>query len=828
MKRMKYVTGAVRENAPSKLELKNKELALRVAEESIVLLKNENNALPIQVGPIALYGAGAIMTTKGGTGSGEVNERHAVNIIEGLEKAGFTVTTKNWLSRFEQDYKNSYDAYAERKAKTSILQFKDVINIMNDPMVIPPGPVVTDDDMKQSNTNTAIYVVVRQSGEGTDKKLDKMEFDLTENEKQSIKKIASFYEKTILVINSGSQMNLEVLDEAKVDAVIYFAQQGQEGGTALANILTGRVNPSGKLADTWAVNYTDIPFANEFSYLNGNTRSAFYKEGIYVGYRYFDTFSVKPRFPFGFGLSYTTFEISALGVSTEDENVTISVKVRNSGNRSGKEVVEAYVCLPSGRLDKEKKRLVAFDKTSLLGSGEEQTLSLNFSVRDCTSYDQKDASYILEKGEYLVCVGSSSADVKAVAVLVNDKTQVVRKCHNLCVSDSQITELVAPLREQEVYDSSILRLSMPKVKTENIGYEKSEKQEGSQVKGVLDTLSVKEMALLCTGSGYQSMMKAGYVSALGCIGKTTDKLVKKGILGVNLSDGPAGLRLSQGSAVTKKCQVKNEKFTMSFMEFFPSFLKKRMLADPKKDELLYQFCTAFPVGTALAQTWNSSLLEQVGFAIGQEMEEYLVTYWLAPAMNIHRNPLCGRNFEYFSEDPLVSGKAASAIVRGVQAHKGCYACIKHFVANNQEEERNKSNSIMDERTLREIYLKGFEIAVKESHPASVMSSYNKLNGVYTSNSEELLCNILRCEWGFDGVVMTDWYATGNGLAENATAIKVGNDLIMPGMSRNTKEILNGIKSGSLTVDELRLSASRVLKQILESNVASKFSPDMFE
>ena len=253
-----------------------------------------------------------------------------------------------------------------------------------------------------------------------------------------------------------------------------------------------------------------------------------------------------------------------------------------------------------------------------------------------------------------------------------------------------------------------------------------------------------------------------------------------------------------------------------------------MLADPEKDTLVYQYCTAFPVGTALAQSWNGELCEQVGHAVGVEMEEYLVTYWLAPAMNIHRNPLCGRNFEYYSEDPVVSGKIAAAIVRGVQSIPGCYATIKHFCANNQEENRNKSDSILDERTLREIYLRGFEICMKEAKPASVMSSYNKINGVYSPNSRELLTDVLRCEWGFEGMVMTDWYSTGNGLGRNDLAIDAGNDLIMPGMGANKKEILKGIKAGTVSLEHLKCSASRIIRQILCSNVARKFKPEDFE
>ncbi len=826
MKKLKYVTGATLENAPTKRELAHRALARRAAQQGIVLLQNKGDALPIAPGSLAVYGAGASMTVKGGTGSGEVNERYTVTILQGLENAGFTVTTKQWIADFEGEYDRAKQAYAERKAKTSLLQFGDVINIMNDPLMLPAGRVVTDADIEASGTDTALYIVARQAGEGTDKKLDKGEFDLMPEEKESLRKLAASYKKTILVINSGAQMDLSILDEIDISAVLYFCQQGEEGGNALADVLTGKVSPSGKLVDTWAKKYTDIPFANEYSYLSGDTTQEYYKEGIYVGYRYFDTFHVAPRWPFGFGLSYTEFTLTAGTPTMNGAELSLPVTVENIGKAAGHEVVQIYVSAQAGELDKERKRLVAFAKTEELVPGAAETLTLHFSMKDCTSYDEKAAAFVLEAGNYLVQVGTSGADVASTTVVEVAEKQVVTRCKNVCEPAKTITELTAPKREAAEIDPAVPHLTMQPFAPETVQYAKPSGPESAQVKAILDTFTAKEMAQLCVGAGYGCMMKADKISTLGCIGKTTDALCKKGLLGVNLSDGPAGLRISQGSAV-KRGKVKTLQFVMSFMEFFPGFMKKMMLADPQKDELLYQFCTAFPVGTALAQTWNTALCEEVGRAIGTEMNEYLVTYWLAPAMNIHRNPLCGRNFEYYSEDPVVSGKIAAALVRGVQSFPGTYATIKHFAANNQEDNRNKSNSNLDERTLREIYLRGFEICVKEAHPASLMSSYNKINGIYSPNCGELLTDVLRNEWGFDGMVMTDWYSTGNGLGTNDGAIKAGNDLIMPGMPANAKEILAGLKNGTITEEELRLSAGRIARQILASNVAAKHSPDQF-
>lgn len=826
MKKRKYVTGATLENAPSKRELAHRELARRTAQQGIVLLQNKNHALPLAPGRLAVYGAGASMTVKGGTGSGEVNERYTVTILQGLENAGFTITTRQWIRDFEDEFDRVKQAYAERKAKTSILQFGDVINIMNDPLMLPAGRAVTDEDVQASDTDTAIYIVARQAGEGTDKKLDKGEFDLMPEEKESLRRLAASYEKTILVINSGSQMDLSILDEIDISAVLYFCQQGEEGGNALADILTGKVSPSGKLVDTWAKKYADIPFGDEYSYLSGDTTQEYYKEGIYVGYRYFDTFGVEPRWPFGFGLSYTTFALSTDNPELNDTTVKISVKVENTGMVPGREVVQVYVSAPDGVLEKEAKRLVAFAKTAELAPGEAETLQLQFSMKDCASYEEATASYVLEAGAYLVQVGTSAADTVPTAVVEIPEKQIVMQCKNVCTPTQPIAALTPPKRNAFDGVDTLPHLVMKPFAEETVRYAIPDEPESPETKAILDSLTAKEMAQLCVGAGYGCMMKADKISTLGCIGKTTDALIKKGLLGVNLSDGPAGLRISQGSAV-KRGKVKTLQFVMSFMEFFPNFMKKLMLANPQKDELLYQFCTAFPVGTALAQTWNTALCEEVGRAIGTEMNEYLVTYWLAPAMNIHRNPLCGRNFEYYSEDPVVSGKIAAAIVRGVQSHPGTYATIKHFAANNQEDNRNKSNSNLDERALREIYLRGFEICVTEAQPAALMSSYNKINGTYSPNCGELLNDVLRCEWGFDGLVMTDWFSTGNGLGTNDGAIKAGNDLIMPGMPANTKEILNGLKNGTISEADLRRSAGRIVRQILASNVAGQYSPEQF-
>lgn len=615
-------------------------------------------------------------------------------------------------------------------------------------------------------------------------------------------------------------MNLGILDEVEISAVLYFCQQGMEGGNALADILTGKINPSGKLVDTWVRKYTDIPYAKEYSYLSGDTTQEYYKEGIYVGYRYFDTFQVKPRYFFGEGLSYTSFRMSAKRIAYEKSKIVAEVQVENTGDFSGKEVVQMYAALPSGKLEKEKRRLVAFAKTKLLKPGEKEMVRLQFQIADLSSYEEAQAAYIVEAGAYVLEVGNAIHRTSAVAVLTLEQTVVIRTVKNLCRSKTQISQLKRPKIEAYV-PTDVPQIVIPseEILTEKIRYGKTEQYRDEKTDAILDGMRMKDLAEICVGAGINGMFNGKGIACPGAIGRTTDRFFKKGLPNANLSDGPAGLRLLKVSSITKKGKVKMKEYIMSIIEFLPPFMLRKITVNEKKDELLYQFTTAFPVGTALAQSWNPELLERIGYGISQEMEKYYVTYWLAPAMNIHRNPLCGRNFEYFSEDPLVTGKMAAALTRGVQRLSGNYATIKHFAANNQEDNRNQSNSNVDERALREIYLRGFEIAVKEGQPKAVMSSYNKINGTYAANSYELLTEILRNEWGFDGIVMTDWFATGKDQAQDDAAIAAGNDMIMPGMDADKKNLVKAVKQGMLAEQDLKKAAANIVRQLVGSRAA---------
>ena len=797
----KTVTKARATEALTPWEEQNRQVAYRAAVEGIVLLENDG-ALPLGKGRVALFGAGGAMTCKGGTGSGEVNERHSVTIEEGLEQAGFTVATKPWLDAYRLRYAEAERAYGEAfRKRLSRFNITEVINLMQSPFCAPVGQDITQEDIQNADTDTCLYVVTRQAGEGSDRKLDKQEYSLTEAEREQIALCACSFARFVLVLNVGGPFDLEFLNEIPgIRAVVFYAQQGGMGGLALADLLSGKHTPSGKLADSWAKRYDDLPFARDYSYLNGNLEQEYYREGIYVGYRYFDTFGVAPRYPFGYGLSYTQFAVAYEQIAVEERQIALQVRVTNTGTFAGKETVQLYVACPQTvTLPKEAKRLVAFEKTAVLQPGEEQKLTLRFAADDLASYREADAVTVLEQGNYVLHLGNSSRNLKTVAAVRVKAEQILRKHKPLCVPAAPVEELSAPVIAKETQDLPVMEL--PDIPAVTYDYREPAPKE-------LDVpLTKKQQAQLCVGGG---MFSFRHYDAPGAAGVTTGKLLKQGIPQRSLADGPAGVRLQQQSVRLKNGHIKPVEPALAAMKYLPDFIKKFLCADPKQGQVLYQFTTAFPVELALAQTWNKALLEEVGRAVGAEMEAYGVGYWLAPALNIHRNPLCGRNFEYYSEDPLLSGQMAAAVTKGVQSVPGRFVTIKHFACNNQEDNRNRTNANVSQRVLREIYLRGFEIAVKEGKPEAVMSSYNKLNGVYTPNSHDLLTDILRCEWGFEGFVMTDWLSTGRGLADDGAWIAAGNDLIMPGGSGNVRHVLAALRRGKITPEQLRRCAANVL------------------
>jgi len=806
-------------NEVTERETAHRKLARDAAAESIVLLKNDGT-LPVAPCPVALYGAGAATTIKGGTGSGEVNERYSVTIEQGLKNSGFTVTTDPWLREYEKTMRMQKAAAMKALARKLINSSSDNrINIMANSFQYPVGRPISAADIEGSKSGgceTCIYVIARQAGECSDRDLERHDFNLTQTEIDNLKTISDSYVKTVVVINVGAPMDLSPLEEIDgINALLFFCQQGMEGGSAFADIVTGSVTPSGCLTSTWPRKYEDLPNAMEYSYLKGRTDYEEYREGVYVGYRYFDSFNVAPRCEFGYGLSYTGFSIECTGASVDKTKITVKAKVTNTGNTySGKKCVQLYVSVPSGKLTREYQSLAAFAKTGLLAPGKHEEIALDFDITGLAGYDEQSASYILEKGEYILRLGESSKTTKAIAVITLDNTVVTEVCENICRLDRELEEIKAPARMPYEIPNGVKRLSVNSsdIKTKKNDYTVPKPVLGAKAEAILNKLNLEDMLKVVVATGMMKTDSAFFVP--GAAANTTSHLAGIGLPNAVLCDGPAGLRVQRTSVKMKNGEVKPVEAYMEFMQYMPWFIRKFLLGNPKKGSPLYQYTSAFPVGTALAQTWNTPLVEQIGRAVGAEMVEFGVTYLLAPGMNIQRNPLCGRNYEYYSEDPLLTGKMAASAARGVQSFDGCYVTIKHFAANNQETNRNRTNSVVSERALREIYLKGYRIAVEEAGAKGVMTSYNKVNGVFAPNSYDLCTKILRCEWGFDGVVMTDWFSTGKGLANNGLAIKAGNDLICPGGGEFLAAMKKDFEEGLVGIDDIRLSCARILEAVI--------------
>ena len=818
---MKILKGST-SKAASELELKNRELARKAAREGFVLLENDGT-LPLKDKRIALYGAGARMTVKGGTGSGAVRERYSVTIEQGLQNADFEITSTPWLDRFDRFYSDTYEAYRlEQEERVKGMQnFYQILGTVT-PFRHPTGIPITEEDYTASACDTAIYVLARQAGEGNDRTDEQGDYRLDDVEWENLAFVSQHYQNLVVVVNCGGVIDLSFLDTMHVSALVYFVQGGEEGGNALADVLSGKENFSGRLATSWAYRFEDIPSNTTYSYLGGDKYNQEYNEGIYVGYRFFDTFGVKPRYRFGYGLNYTCFETSLNTIGLENGKVILSALVRNSGEHAGRETVMVYAAVPFGSTGAEARRLVAFAKTRNLLPGEEETLNLPICLRELSSYDEPKAAWVLRGGDYILSLGENPC-----AVLTLSEEKILEQCVNVCPPQHEIKEITPPERENTEtarLPRFALDSAVPETKVHH--YEKPEYSDA-----LTDSMSADELIRLTVGGGTSN--KNLQVEAMGASGTTTPDLYESlGIPNVILSDGPAGLNLTSqvvelpdGSTKAARVPENLEAYKRYFFGFAGMALKSQM-ADPKDGVVHYQYATAWPCSQLLAQSFDPALLEEVGDAVGSEMEAFGVTVWLAPGMNIHRNPLCGRTFEYYSEDPLVSGKMAAAIVRGVQKHPGKGMSIKHFVANNCELERNMSSSNLTERTLRELYLRGFEIAVKESVPMTVMAAYNKVNGIYCTNNYDLLVKVLRNEWGFKGMVMSDWDSMkasredctvpASGDVQKAAAAQC--DLIMPGRPDQVEALQKGLESGAVDLEDVRRCAARVLWMIRQNDI----------
>ena len=813
-------------------ETEHRQVAREAAAEGIVLLKNEDQILPLKAGSaVAIYGAGAGRTIKGGTGSGDVNEREKVSIFQGMKNAGYEVTNEEWIESYDGIYEKARQDWKNDIVTRSGGNGGDVMNFFNTysttPFIMPTGDPIKK-PAEGEKADTAIYVLSRVAGEGADRNAAAGDYYLKEDEHQMLADLCAYYKDVIVVVNAGGQVDLSFMDEFEnIKALLVIVQPGMEGGNAFADVISGKVNPSGKLVDSWAYKYEDYPCAATFSHNNGNVQKEFYEEGIYVGYRYFDTFGIPVRYGFGYGLSYTTFSVDGCTVAkTENHGIKITADVKNTGNMAGKEVVQVYASLPGGGLEKEAHRLTAYAKTELLQPGQKQTVTLEVPAERLVSYDEKSAAWILEKGFYGILVGNSLENAELVGGMQLDESVALEKVKNLFAKKEELNELAQQdgKTSQREADQKILAAEkhLPVVEmkaadfeTKEIVYKKNRELADEKAMEFVNTLSVEELINLAAGDPGKAQggnLGAAGISVPGSAGETHRCAIEKGLASIVLADGPAGLRLM------KYYHVDEGKIVPMPFEFS---LEGGLFYDGPTDlpgERYYQYCTAIPVGTMLAQTWNTTLIQKVGAMIGKEMEYFGVTLWLAPGMNIHRNPLCGRNFEYYSEDPYVAGTMAAAMTAGVQSNYGCGTTIKHFACNNQEDNRMGSDSILSERAVRELYLKGFEIAVTESQPLSIMTSYNLINGVHAANNYDLCTDVARNEWGFQGAIMTDWTTTE--IDESCTAsgcMRAGNDLVMPGSFGDHDNMKKELEEGTLQIEDLKACIARLVSVIWKSN-----------
>ncbi len=775
-------------------------LSKEAAKEGMVLLKNRGDILPLKKGTrVALFGKATFDYVKGGGGSGDVTVAYIRNLYEGLKMQ------KDVVSIFEPlcDY---YRKDVERQyAQGSIPG-----------MTIEPEVPRELLDEAKAYADTAVISICRFSGEGWDRKsivdtdnknmgegeLDMAvrsskifangDFCLSAQEAAMVETVKKNFPRVVVVMNVGGMVDTSwFVREDAIGAVLMAWQGGMEGGLAAAELLAGKGNPSGKLSDTFAQTLDDYPSTGDFhesrDYVN-------YTEDIYVGYRYFETVpgaDQKVNYPFGFGLSYTTFQTDVLSAEEKDGQVRIQVQITNTGSRDGKEVVQVYFEAPQGRLGKPKRQLIAFAKTRSLRPGESQRLYLSFEIRDMASYDDtgkvQKAAYVLEKGDYFFHVGTSVRDTVRLDYVYQVKEDTVTEQLESRLTPSELPRRMlsdgsyeeVPQREGndpnanelERMPEDMMEGYVPAVRPRDRyqlwrePYKKGahifkEVAEGKLTpEEFLAQLTDEETAQLLGGQP-----NTGVANTFGY-----GNLPEYGVPSVMTADGPAGLRIAPECGVTTTC---------------------------------------WPCSTLLACSWNPEIVEAVGLAGGAEVKENNIAVWLTPAVNIHRSPLCGRNFEYYSEDPYLAGKLASAMVRGIQAnHIG--ATVKHFALNNKETNRKNSDSRVSERAAREIYLKAFEIIVREAKPWSIMTSYNIINGHRASENADLLEGILRGEWGFDGCITTDWWTCG----EHYKEVKAGNDIKMG--CGYPERLLDALEKGCLTREEMDACALRVLKLILK-------------
>lgn len=769
--------------------------ARQAVAEGQVLLLNQNHVLPLPKGShVAVFGRMQLHYYKSGTGSGGmVNVNKVIGILEALEE-----------SEDVQVYEPLVGVYREWEKDHP---FDEGVGWGNEPWSqeeMELNEALVEEAAEKNEY--AIVILARTAGEDKDNKMLEGAYCLTSIEEDMLQKVRKSFAKMIVLLNTGNIMDMSFMDQYRPDAVMYVWQGGMIGGLGTVDVLTGKVCPSGRLSDTIAAQMSDYPADPYFGGLEQNL----YVEDIYVGYRYFESAAKsKVLYPFGFGLSYTTFSMEAGGFSYAENQVSFVMKVTNTGSVAGKEVVQVYAKAPLGKLGKPARVLIDFKKTKELMPGECETLTFAIPTSVFASYNEVSTAgmpvgWVLEAGEYAIYAGGNVRDAYAVGSFTLDELQIVEECRSALAPTTAFKRMKMTAANEHAEAAGVYEVAMEEVPLRVVSPEEKRNAElpesyemtgdrGIKLadvkagKATLDEfvaqLTEEELASIVRGEGMGSpKVTAGTAAAFGGV---TKSLLEKGIPCGCCDDGPSGMRLDSG------------------MKAF-----------------------SLPNGTLLACTFNTQLNEELYAFTAVEMIKNRVDILLGPGMNIHRHPLNGRNFEYFSEDPLLTGKMAAAQVRGLKS-AGMTGSLKHFCGNNQETRRHTSNSIISERALREIYLRGFEIAVKEAKADAVMTTYGPVNGIWTSSNYDLVTDILRKQWGFEGVVMTDWWAyvcrEGDKPAKTdfATMVKAQNDLYMvcPDSEKNEHgdNTVESLHDGSLTLGELQRCAKNICRFMMNTH-----------
>lgn len=826
-------------------------IARKIAEESIVLLKNDGHLLPFSEGKmVAFFGRTQIGTLYSGNGSGGANVAGCGTILEECEKRGLTA---------EPLLKGFYEYKAETEPVTEQDEFDwtKVSEMVNSGIMYEifgkyrppleeyevPGTLIYQAAEK---TDTAVLVIGRNSGgEECDRHLTE-DYYLTETEEKLVKEVCTHFANVAVILNVNGLIDLSWIGKYPgIKGLIFLGIPGEEGAAALAEILTGQVSPSGKMAVTVAEHYEDYPSAKYFSWdkehldqiadyetyglsaeENGSRGFAkspvtLYWEDIYAGYRYFDTFGKPVLYPFGFGLTYTSFEISASGLKKTADGIEITARVKNTGDRAGKEVVQIYLSLwgqvnkdgQTSTIERPYQELKGFEKTSLLAPGRTETLWILIPWRELAVYDENQAAWVIDEGAYVLRMGNSSGNTSPAGTICADERILVEQCGNrLEILECNrgklefLTQKGHRVETQEAADihgmngKSVFHVTSEDIceKSEGIRDQKEnsadEEMQLPETKGreSLSDLSIEELAALCVGYGPGTPFAA--------VGDRSD---------------PSTIFDADGNPLTINSHPTGYPGYVS-----PAIERKDIESVFYKDGPAGTGGIAWPTEMLIACAFDRKVWRMFGDAAGAECEEQQVNVWLAPAVNLHRNPLCGRNFEYFSEDPYLTGICACEIAKGVKEGRPVIVCPKHFAVNEQETFRRGNagkkvdavDSILTERSVRELYLKPFEMLVREAHIACIMTSFNKINGVFAGGSKDLCTHILREEWGFDGAVVTDW-GDMDIVVDGADAVAAGNDIVMPGGPPVIRQILKGYEEGRVTREEMETAAGHLLCMI---------------